>query len=308
MSQQVIKPAFKIKKIEEKADYGKFVLEPLEQGYGQTVGNALRRCLLTSLVGSAVTKVKIDGVRHQFSTLTGLKEDIVALILNLKQIRVNYQGKKEVKAVLEVQGPAKIKAGDIKTPAGVEIVNKDLHLGTLTDSKAKLKAKLWINSGCGYSPAEDRPSTTLGIIPLDAVFSPISSVDYHVEATRVGRRVDFDKLILEIWTDGSIKPRQALESSAEVLTRFFKQIYSPVFEEKKEAKKEEKDSEVLKLTVEELDLPTRIANALRRGGYGTVKDLTKVDWEDIAKVKNLGKKSIDTIIAKLAKKGVVIKS
>lgn len=303
-----IKPTFKIKPLEEKPDYARFVLEPLDQGYGHTVGNALRRCLLTSLLGAAITRIKIEGARHQFSTIPGLKEDTIEFILNLKQIKIDYKGSKEAKAVLEAKGPGEVKAGDIKTPAGVKIINKGLKLATLADRKAKLNVKIWINSGYSYSPAEERKSTTLGIIPIDAIFTPIIRVDYKVEAMRVGRRTDFDKLILEIWTDGTVKPKKTLEKSAKVLANFFKQIYSPVFEKEKVEEKKVEDDEVLKLTVEELNLPTRIANALRRGGYGTVKDLTKANKEDIAKVKNLGKKSIDAIIEKLAEKGVKIAS
>ena len=302
-----IKPTFKIKTLKKKPNYARFIIEPLIQGYGHTVGNALRRCLLISLPGAAITRLKIEGVNHQFSTLAGVKEDMVEFILNLKQVKIDYKKSKEVKAVLEIKGPGEVKAGDIKTPAGVKIVNKGLKLATLADKNVKLNVKLWINSGYGYSQVEERKSTTLGIIPVDAIFTPIVRVNYKVESTRVGRRTDFDKLILEIWTDGSIKPKEALENAATTLVSFFKQIYSPVFEKKKKEEKKSKDDEVLKLTVEELNLPTRIANALRRGGYGTIKDLTKVSKEDISKVKNLGKKSIDTIIEKLAEKGVKIK-
>jgi len=303
-----IKPTFKIETVTEKADYAKFILEPLDQGYGHTVGNALRRCLLSSLLGAGVTRLKIEGVRHQFSTLPGLKEDIVEFILNIKQIKVDYKGVKEVKAVLETRGPKEIKAGDIKTPTGVKIINKDLKLATLADKKAKINVQMWFSSGYGYSPSEERKSTSLGVIPIDTVFTPIIKVNYKVETTRVGRRTNFDKLILEIWTDGTIKPKEALEEGSKTLASFFKQIYSPVFEKEEKKDKSKEDSEVLKLTVEELDLPTRIANALRRGGYETVKDLTKSPKKEIAKVKNLGKKSIEIIIEKLAKKKVKIAS
>lgn len=302
----LIKPNFKTKTLEEKSDYGRFEIEPLIQGYGQTVANALRRCLLTSLSGAAIARVKIEGVRHQFSTLPGLKEDIVELILNIKQIRVNYQGDKEVKLELAAKGAGEIKAGDIKTPSEVTIINKNLKLGTLVDKKSKLNMNIWVNVGYGYTPAEERKSDTVGMISLDCLYSPILKVNYRVEATRVGRRTDFDKIILEIWTDTTIKPREALEQSARVLTGFFKQIYSPVIEGKEPKKEKEEDSETLRLTVEELNLPTRIANALRRGGYGTVKELTKASREEIGKVKNLGKKSIDAIVAKLSEKGVKI--
>ncbi len=304
----MLKPTFKITALKKKKDYGKFVLEPLPQGYGDTLGNSLRRCLLGSLPGAAITRVKIDGIRHQFSTLPGLKEDMVELILNLKQVKVIYQGKKEVKAILETKGSKVIKAGDIKAPPEVEIINKDLYLATLTDSKSKLKISLWVSSGFGYSPAEERKSSTLGIIPVDASFSPVLRVNYNVKPTRLGRRTDLDKLIFEIWTDSSAKPKEILEYGAKVLVKFFRQIYKPVFAAK-EKKKEVKDenNELMNLTVEELDLPTRIANALRRGGFGTVKGLVKVKKDDIAKVKNLGKKSIDIIYQKLAKKGVGVK-
>lgn len=304
----MIKPSFKITTSKEEKDYGKFVLEPLEQGYGHTVGNALRRCLLTSLQGAAVRKIKINGVHHRFSTIEGLKEDVVELILNLKQLKVAYKGKDEVKLILKASGPKEVKAKDIKTPPEVKIINKDLHIAKLADKKSKLEAEIYVQSSLGYSPAEEVKSSTLGIIPLDATFSPVRRVNYKVEATRVGRRTDLDKLILQIWTNGTIKPRETLEEAAKILVAFFKQIVEPVFEEKpkKEVKKE--DSEVLKLTVEELSLPTRIANALRRGGYGIVADLTKAKIEDIAKVKNLGARSIEVIIEALKKKGVSLAS
>ena len=304
----VIKPIFKIKPIKQKPNHARFIFEPLIQGYGHTVGNALRRCLLTSLPGAAITRLKIEGINHQFSTLAGVKEDMVDFILNLKQVKIDYRKSKEVKAILKARGPGEVKAGDIKAPTGVKIVNKSLKLATLSDKNVKLNVKLWINSGYGYSSVEERTSTALGIIPIDAIFTPIIKINYKVESTRVGRRTDFDKLILEIWTDGSIKPKEALENAAKTLVSFFKQIYNPVFEKEKKEEIKPEDNEVLKLTVEELNLPTRIANALRRGGYGTIKDLIKVSKEDISKVKNLGKKSIDTIIEKLAKKGVKIAS
>lgn len=304
----MIKPRFKITAPKEEKDYGKFILEPLEQGYGHTLGNALRRCLLASLLGAAVRKVKISGVQHQFSTIKGVREDVIGLILNLKQLKIAYRGKDEVRLTLRASGPKDIKAKDIKIPPEVKIINKDLHIAKLADKKSKLEVEIYVQSGFGYSPAEEVESSTLGIIPIDASFSPVSRVNYKVEATRVGRKTDLDKLILEIWTDGTIKPREALEETAKILVAFFKQIYSPVFEElpKKEVKKQER--EVLKLTVEELNLPTRIANALRKGGYGTVADLTKAKIEDITKVKNLGVRSIEVIIEALKKKEVSLAS
>lgn len=303
----MFEPTFTIKAEKETADYGKFIIEPLEQGYGHTLGNALRRVLLTSLPGAAVTQVKIAGVRHRFSTLEGLKEDVVELILNIKQLRFKYKGEKPVKIKLEAQGPGEVKAGDIKAPAVVEIVNPKHVLGKLADKKNKLKMEMVVESGFGYLSAEERKSDTLGIIPVDASFTPVQRVDYKVEAMRVGRRTDLDRLILEITTDGTISPSEALKESAKILVAFFGQVVEPKEVPVEEEKEEELPSEVLRLTVEELNLPTRIANALRKGGYGTVKDLTVANASDIAKVKNLGEKSIKVVKAALAEKEVSLK-
>lgn len=298
---------FQIKKKKETADFGQFVFEPLEQGYGHTLGNAFRRVLLTSLPGAAVTQVKISGVKHQFSTLEGLKEDIIEFILNLKQLRIKYQGEKPAKLTLDVNGPKEVKAADIKTPAKVEIINKDQVLGNLANKKSKLKAEIVVESGFGYSPAEERKSEKLGIISVDASFSPIRRVNYKVEATRVGRRTDLDRLIFEITTDGTIKPSEALKNSANILVAYFNQVVSP----KKSPKIKKKEGiarlATLELTVEELGLPTRIANALRKGGYGTLGDLTAASWEDLTKVKNLGEKSIKVVEVVLAEKKVSLK-
>lgn len=303
----MIKPSFKIKTLEEKKDYGRFVIEPLQQSFGHTLGNALRRCLLITIPGAAVTKVKIEGVRHQFSTLEGMKEDIVELILNIKQIMVIYKDNKEVKLRLRAKGPKEVKAGDITTPAEVEIVNKELQLAKLADKNTKLDVDLWVNSGYGYSLAEERKTSTLGVMPVDATFSPVTRINYKVEATRVGRRTDFDKLILEIWTNGTIKPKDSLVKAAEILVSFFKQIYSPAVDKKEKKENLVVENESLKLTVEELNLPTRVANALRKGGYETVKDLNLATKEEVSKVKNLGAKSVDVVAKKLKQKGVYFK-
>lgn len=299
----MIKPAFQIKKETERADYGVFIIEPLEQGYGETLGNTLRRVLLTSLPGAAITQVKISGVRHKFSTLEGLKEDVIELILNLKQICLKYEGEKPVTLRLEKSGPGEVKAGDIKTPGVVEIVNKDLILGNLADKKSRMKVEMTVSPGWGYVPAEEQAIEKLGVIPLDATFSPIRRVNYRVEATRVGRRTDLDRLILEIFTDGTIKPGEALKKSAQVLIDFFTQVVKP----KKlpvEKKTDKTPNEALKLTVEEINIPTRIANSLRKGGFGTVEDLMAVTPSDFAKVKNLGDKSIKIIKTALSARGI----
>ena len=303
----MFKPQFKVHIEKQTTDYGNFILEPLEQGYGHTLGNALRRCLLSSMEGAAVTSVRIEGVRHQFSTLEGLKEDIVELILNIKKLRISYKGEKEATLKLDFKGSGEITADKIKTPAGVEIVNKELVLVNLSDKKSKLTIEMKVSTGFGYSPAEERKAETIGVIPVDASFSPVTRVNYKVEATRVGRRTDFDRLILEIWTDGTVKPLEALETAAKILVNFFKQVYEPIIEEVAPRQVKKENEEFLSLTVEELDLPTRIANALVRGNYKTVRDLIKTKKADISSVKNLGVKSVSIIEKKLQEKGLGFK-
>jgi len=307
---KIKEPNFKIKKEEEKKDYGRFIIEPLEQGYGHTVGNALRRCLLSSLPGAAITRIKINGVAHPFSTIKGVKEDVVEVILNLKQVRVDYDKEKEFKLTLNAKGKGAVKAGDIKTSEGIEIINKDLKLATLASKNSKLKMNLWINSGFGYSPSEERKTDTVGIIPLDAVFTPIVKVNYKVEATRVGRRTDFDKLIFEIWTDGTITSREALEKSAKILASYFEPFYVVEKKEEEEEKREEvkeKENKALKLDIEDLGLSTRVKNALKRAGYEKVEDLVKAGKEEIHNVRSIGDKSVKSIAKKLEKKGIELK-
>lgn len=304
----MLKINFKTTATAETKDYGKFELSPLEPGYGRTVGNALRRVLLSSLPGAAITSATVSGVTHQFTTLSGMREDLVELLLNLKQVRLKYTGDKAVQISLSATGPGKVKAGDLTAPANVTVVNKDLVLASLADSKAKLNVKMTVETGYGYQPATEKSEKILGEIMLDATFSPVVRVNYTIETARVGRRTDLDKLILEIYTDGTVKPSEALNESAKILIASFNQIVNPTFEP------EEKTADVaigggneaLKLSVEELDLPTRIANALRRGGYATVNDLATAARADIAKVKNLGGKSVDIIIDKLKEKGIII--
>ncbi|MBI2066319.1 DNA-directed RNA polymerase subunit alpha [Candidatus Woesebacteria bacterium] len=297
-------PMFEIKQEELKGDYGKFVISPLEQGYGDTLGNSLRRVLLTSLPGAAVTTVRISGVRHQFSTLKGMKEDVVEFLLNLKKVRFSYSGEKAVKAALSVKSAGEVKAKDIKVPASVTIANPELVLATLNKG-AKLEAEMEIEAGVGYSPAEDRIGRPIGTVPLDASFSPIQRVNYKVEETRVGRLTNYDKLILEVWTDGTMTPKEATVSAAKILVSYFNQIVSPKKVEKKEVK-EEVDiiGPVGKLSVEEIGLPTRVANALVKAGYETVEELAKAKKEDLVKVRNLGEKSIKIITVALVEKGV----
>ncbi len=305
----MIQPKFTTALLKQDKDYAELVMEPLEQGYGHTLGNALRRVLLSSLPGAAVTSVKIEGIRHQFATLEGLEQDIVELILNLKQIRLRYEGVEPVTARIKMSGVGTIRAADIEAPATVQIVNPDLELAELTETRAKLEAELTIEGGTGYSMAEERQSTTIGVIPMDALFSPVTRVAYKVEATRVGRRTDFDKLILQVWTDGTVGPQEAVNQAAQILVAHFKQIYDPVVIDQSQATPAATSGvmpELYRLTVEELDLPTRIANALRKGGYKTVKDLAEATVAQLKQVKNLGEKSVESVMALLAKKGIEI--
>lgn len=298
---------FQVKDIELTADYGKFEIEPLEAGYGHTLGNALRRVLLASIAGYAITEVRIEGVNHQFTTLEGMSEDIVDVILNLKQVRITSTLQRSGTCKLSVKGKehSTVTAGMIECEAGFEIVNKDLHIATL-DSKAKLNIEMTIGYGIGYSLASDRKGYAAGIIPVDALYSPVTKVAYNVQSTRVGRRTDFDKIVLEIWGDGSVSPRQALIQAAEILVTQFQQIVTPtaVIDSKRDTQLSPEKAEVLRLTVEELDLPTRIANALRKGGYETVGDLVTVEKSIVAKVKNLGEKSVEIVQVALQEKGV----
>src|SRR3989344_5723101 len=293
----------------ETPDFGRFVIEPLDQGYGHTIGNSLRRILLTSLPGAAITQVKIAGVRHQFTSLSGMSEDIVEFILNLKKIRLNITSDKPVKLALDVKGPKEVKAKDISKAAGVEIVNGDLILANLADSKSKLAATLIAENGSGYSLANDRKTGEIGVIPIDANFSPVTKVNYQVEATRVGRITNFDKLTLEITTDGTMKPSEVLKQAAKILVDHFVIIHEPKNNAKKQKVKEDSDSvklteEVLNTSLEELDLPVRLTNSLRTGKIDTVGDFLERDKKDIMKMKNMGPKSISLVEEKLSKRGI----
>jgi len=299
-------PIFEIKAKKESRNKGVFVIEPLMAGFGITVGNALRRVLLTSLPGAAVTLVRITGVRHQFSTIPGLKEDVVEFILNVKKLRVKYDGEKPVKIRLQATGPGEVKAGAIKAPTGVGIINKDLVLGTLANKKSKISCEMTVEKGYGFSAFEERETRTLGVIPIDASFSPVKKVNFKVEQMRVGRMTNFERLILEVTTDGSLKPREAVLGAAKLLITYFTQIVSPKKPKKKKEEKKIEDSEVFELSVQELSLPTRVANALEKGGYKTVADLLESDKKELSKVKNLGTKSIKIIEAALSEKGVNI--
>ena len=296
-------PMFEIKIEKKEADYGRFVISPLEQGYGLTIGNSLRRVLLSSLSGAAVTSVKIAGVKHQFSALVGMKEDIVEFVLNLKKVRFSGNVDKPVKATLEVSKPGEFKAGDIKVGGGVQIANPDLILGTLNKGN-KIDAEITVESGVGYSPAEERPTGTIGLIPVDAAFSPVKRVSYKIEETRVGRLTNYDKLLLEVWTDGTVDANDALTEAAKILVSYFGQVVNPKKVEKESEAPKDELGLVGKLSVEEIGLPTRVANALIKSGFETVEELAHAKKEDLVKVRNLGEKSLKIIAAALGTKGV----
>lgn len=304
----MIDPNFVIKTEVEKPGYGMFVMEPLEQGYGHTLGNSLRRVLLTSLPGSSITSIKIGGVAHQFSTLAGLKEDIVELILNLKKVRLAVATGETAVIKLSKKGVGPVTAGDFEVPAGVTIVNPDLVIANLTDKKAELDLEANVETGYGYVQADERHVDEVGRIPMDSLFSPVVRVNYRVDATRVGRMTNLDKLVMEIWTDETITPLAALKSSAKVLVSYFGQVYEPKTRVSDEAVAVAPSisDEVLKMRIEELDIPTRIVNALARGSIETIGQLLGTPRVELMKIKNLGAKSLSIVEDKLREKGVTI--
>lgn len=301
-------PIFEIKEKETQEGYAKFEISPLPAGYGDTMGTALRRVLMSSLRGAAITDVRVNGVQHQFSALKGMKEDVLDFLLNLKRVRFEYQGEDAVKVSLSASKAGEVKAGDIEVPGGVKIANPELVLANLADG-SKLSAEMTVQTGVGYSPAEDREKDGVTSIPLDASFSPVERVNYKVEETRVGRVTNYNKLILEVWTDGTIAPKDALSQASAILLSYFEQVVNPrkVTTDKPEVS-DEGIGPVGKLSVEEIGLPTRVANALAKAGLETVEKLVNAPKTELAQVRNLGEKSIDVINDALKEKGVRLKN
>lgn len=300
-------PTFKITEEKVTKDYGEFVIEPLEPGYGHTLGNALRRVLLVSIPGAAVTSVKITGAKHKFSTIPGLKENLVDFLLNIKGLNLRLLNSKDQSTVkLSVKGPKEITAKDLELPEDVEIVNKDHYLGFLSDKKAKLEMELTVEKGMGYSLADERKIGTLGIIPTDAVFTPIRRVNYEVSATRVGRQTNLDKLTLQVWTNGVVTPREALDESAKILASYFFQVFEPKASIAIESAISHSGvpEASLRMTIDELDLPTRIYNSLRNGGIETIAQLLDTPRKELVSMRNMGGKSIGVIEEKLKEKGI----
>jgi len=301
---EIEKPKIECVEMSEDGTYGKYVVEPLERGYGITLGNSLRRILLSSLPGVAATSVKIDGVLHEFSTIPGVKEDVTEIILNIKNLAVKLHSEGPKLVYIEAEGEREVTAGDIKADADVEILNPDLHIATLNED-AKLYMEITLNSGRGYVPAEKNkvPGQPIGLIPIDSIYTPVSKVNYNVENTRVGQVTDYDKLTLELWTNGTIKPDEAISLGAKILSEHLNLFidlsdnakHAEIMVEKEETKKEK----VLEMTIEELDLSVRSYNCLKRAGINTVEDLISRTEDDMMKVRNLGRKSLEEVIQKL---------
>jgi len=299
-------PEFTIETEGAKANYARFIIEPLAQGFGHTLGNAVRRVLYTSIEGAAITSIRISGANHQFTSIEGVQEDVVQLVLALKQIRPSYAGDKPVRITLSAKGAGEVTAAQFETPGEVTISNPELVIAHLADKNSKLEIEATVESGFGYSPTEERKSTTVGVIPMDASFTPVVRVNYTVEATRVGRVTNFDKLILDITTDGTVTPQSALQAAAQTLVSHFSAIVDPKMVaggNSGGASVSGRPSVGSNVAVEELDLPTRIANALQKAGFDSVADLLAVPRVDLAKVKNLGGKSVKVIEAALSERG-----
>lgn len=310
---EIEKPRIECVELSEDGSYGKFVVEPLERGYGTTLGNSLRRVLLSSLPGSAVTAVKIDGVQHEFSTIPGVKEDVTEIILNVKGLiaKLHSDGPKIV--YIEAEGAGEIKAGDIKADSDVEILNPDMHIATL-DSDAKLYMELTLSRGRGYVGAEKNKSTlqnVIGVIPVDSIYTPVHKVNYTVENTRVGQITDYDKLTLEVWTNGIISAKEGVSFGAKILNEHLN-LFIDLSDEAKNTeimveKEEVRKEKMLETTIEELDLSVRSFNCLKRVGINTVEDLISRTEDDMMKVRNLGRKSLEEVIQKLEGLGLYLK-
>ena len=303
------KPNIECLEVDDANNYAKFVCEPLERGYGVTIGNSLRRILLSSLTGCAITSVKIEGVLHEFSSIPNVVEDVPEIIVNLKNVRLKFAENEEKVMRINFKGEGEVTAADIVTDGTVEILNPDLHIATVSEG-GQLNMELTADMGRGYSPSEKnkKPNQDISVLPIDSIYTPVKKVNYQVKNTRVGQMVDYDKLIIEVWTDGSLKAHEALSLAAKVMTGHLELFIdlseatrnTQVMIEKEESKKEK----VLETSIEELELSVRSFNCLKRAGIATVEDLTNKSESDMMKVRNLGKKSLDEVIAKLHSLGL----
>ena len=303
------RPNIECIKIDDENNYSKFVCEPLERGYGVTIGNSLRRILLSSLTGCALTSVKIEGVLHEFSAINNVVEDVPELIVNLKNVRLKFDGDEEKVLRIDAKGEGEVLAGDIISDGTVEILNPDLHLATISEG-GSLKMEMTADKGRGYNSSEQnkKPNQDISVLPIDSIYTPVKKVNYQVENTRVGQMVDYDKLVIEVWTDGSLKAHEALSLAAKVMTGHLELFIdlsettknTQVMIEKEESKKEK----VLEMSIEELELSVRSYNCLKRANISTVEDLISKSESEMMKVRNLGKKSFDEVTAKLHSLGL----
>ncbi len=306
---EIEKPTIKCEYSDSDVNFGRFIVEPLERGYGITLGNSLRRILLSSLPGAAVTSIRIDGILHEFSTIPGVKEDVTEIILNLKRLAIRINGDGPKKALINVNGPKEVTAADIMVDSEVEIFNPDLHIATLEENST-LSMEINLARGRGYVLAEQNKteSMPIAVIPVDSIYTPVKKVNFTVENTRVGQVTDYDKLILEIWTDGSIRPEEGVSIGAKImqehLNLFIQLTDSIDMVEIMVEKEEDTKGKVLEMTIEELELSVRSFNCLKRAGINTVEELTHKSEEDMMKVRNLGKKSLDEVKFKLEELGL----
>lgn len=306
---EIEKPKIETVEINEDAKFGKFVIEPLERGYGTTLGNSLRRILLSSLPGAAVTSIQIDGVLHEFSTVEGVVEDVSSIILNVKKLALKIYSDEEKTLEIDVTREGAVTAADITHDSDVEILNPELHIATLS-SGATFRIRMTAKRGRGYLPADanKREDQPIGVIPIDSIYTPVSRVTYQVENTRVGQMTNYDKLTLDVWTDGSIGPKEAIALGAKILTEHLN-IFVGLTDEAQNAeimveKEEDQKEKVLEMTIEELDLSVRSYNCLKRAGINTVQELANKTEEDMMKVRNLGRKSLEEVKHKLEELGL----
>ncbi|MBQ9861901.1 MAG: DNA-directed RNA polymerase subunit alpha [Clostridia bacterium] len=307
---EIEKPRIEALDLAADGTYGRFVVEPLERGYGTTLGNSLRRVLLSSLPGVAVTSVKIDGVLHEFSTIEGVKEDVTEIVLNIKDLVLNLNGEGPKTVYIEAQGPCEVTAGSIKCDSEVEILRPETHIATLGEN-GKLNMEITLDKGRGYVPAERNKQImqpVIGVIPVDSIYTPVVKVNYAVSNTRVGQITDYDKLSLEVWTNGTISAQEAVSLAAKIITdhlALFVDLSGEMYAgDSIMVEKDDKGKEkALEMTIEELDLSVRSFNCLKRAGINTVEDLTNKTEDDMMKVRNLGRKSLEEVINKLASLG-----
>jgi len=304
----MITPNYSTEKVEENATYGKFIIEPLPQSFGHTFGHSLRRTLLSSLEGAAITQVKIEGVSHFFSPLIGVKESALELVLNLKTVKFELPNNNIAKVFLEKKGAGKIFSKDLK--GEVKAIDGDIYLAEITDKKGKLVLEAFVERGVGFLSAEEQEKKEFGFIPVDAYFSPIVKVNYQVEEARVGKKTNFDRLIIEVWTNGAIKPSDALRQAGQILTSHFDYLLSgkdtpkPKIDIIAQQEKEKNDNRFADIIIDELNLPSRVINALLREKIETVADLLKVGKDKLIGMKGVGRKSIELIEEEIKKLGV----